>query len=83
MLTTGNQLKAARYLVGLEQADLAKAAGISKNTIGNMEARGADQLTSGFQTVMAVQRALEAAGVVFLADGEQVDGGPGVRLAKR
>ena len=83
MLSTGNQLKAARHLAGLEQADVAKAAGVSKNTIGNMEARGAENLTSSFQTVVAVQKALEAAGVVFLADGEQADGGPGVRLTKR
>lgn len=75
MLTTGNQLKAARALAGIDQATLAKAAGISPNTISAMEQRGAETLTSGLDTVRAVTRALNAAGVELLNDGR-----PGVRL---
>jgi hypothetical protein len=59
----------------MEQAALAKAAGVSKNTISNMESRGAEKLVSGFKTVSAVQAALEDAGIEFLNHGR-----PGVRL---
>ncbi len=31
-------------------------------------------------TLTALRTALEAAGIIFLADGELVEGGPGVRL---
>jgi DNA-binding XRE family transcriptional regulator len=77
MLTTGNQLKAARALAGLDQGTLAKAAGVSINTIVAMEKKGADTLTSGLDTVKAVMAALEAEGVEFLNHGQ-----PGVRIAK-
>lgn len=75
MLTTGNQLRAARGLVDMDQVTLAGAAGVSANTVRSMEARGSDTLTSGLGTVRAVQTALEAAGVEFLNHGR-----PGVRL---
>ncbi len=74
-LVTGNQLKAARALAGVEQRALAEAAGINVNTIRNMEARGAQPITSGAVTVRKVQVALEAAGIEFLDHGR-----PGVRL---
>ena len=47
MLTTGNQLKAARALAGIKQGDLAKAARINVATISAMEGKGAAVLTSG------------------------------------
>lgn len=75
MLTTGNQLRAARGLVAMDQTTLAQRAGVSANTIRAMEARGTETLTSGLDTVRAVQSALEAAGVEFLDHGR-----PGVRL---
>ncbi|MEN3239020.1 helix-turn-helix transcriptional regulator [Methylobacterium ajmalii] len=78
MLTTGNQLKAARALAGVEQIALAEASGLSVGTIRNMEARGSETLKSGLATITAVQRALEAAGVEFL-NGDA----PGVRLRPR
>lgn len=77
MLTTGNQLRAARALVGMDQSTLADRAGVNINTIGAMEKRGADTLTSGLDKVKAVMQALEAAGVEFLNHGQ-----PGVRLQK-
>jgi transcriptional regulator with XRE-family HTH domain len=74
MLLTGNQLKAARALAGISQAQLAKAAEINVTTISAMESRKAATLRSGLDTVRAVMTALEAAGVELLAQG------PGVRL---
>lgn len=75
MLSTGNQLKAARALADLDQEALAKAAGVSPNTIRNMEASKAEPIRANNQTVVAVQRALEAVGVEFLNHGK-----PGVQL---
>jgi predicted transcriptional regulator len=75
MLSTGNQLKAARALVGVEQIDLAKAAGVSVGTIRNMEACAAAPITSSAANVRAVQIELEKAGIEFLNHGR-----PGVRL---
>lgn len=76
-LITGNQLRAARALSGVEQKALADASGVSINTIRNMEARGAEEITSSAVTVRKVQQALESAGVEFLNHGQ-----PGVRLKK-
>lgn len=78
MLTTGNQLKAARALAGVEQIGLAEAAGLSVGTIRNMEARGAGTLKSSLDTIASVQRVLEAHGIEFLNHGE-----PGVKLKRR
>jgi DNA-binding XRE family transcriptional regulator len=75
MLTTGNQLKAARALAEMDQSALADAAGVNVNTIRNMEAKGGNILTSSMEVVRRVQVALEAAGVEFLNHGR-----PGVRL---
>ncbi|WP_457660274.1 helix-turn-helix transcriptional regulator [Sinorhizobium medicae] len=77
MLTTGNQLKAARALAGLEQKDVAEKAGVNVNTIRNMEAAGAGQIAGRAQNVQNVQRVLEQEGIVFLNHGQ-----PGVRLVK-
>jgi len=63
MLTTGNQLRAARALAGLEQDQLAKLAGLNTSTISEMEAKAAGVLTSGMDTVHRVVRALDAVGV--------------------
>ena len=74
-LATGNQLKAARALTGVDQQQLADAAGLNVNTIRNMEARGPALITSSAVTVRSVQVALEAMGVEFLNHAR-----PGVRL---
>ena len=78
MLTTGNQLKAARALAGMDQGTLAKRAGVNINTIGSMEKRGAEGLTSGLDKIQQVMRVLEAEGIVFLNHGE-----PGVKLKRK
>src|ERR1700731_3049727 len=75
-LTTGNQLKAARALAGVDQQQVADSAGVNVNTIRNMEARGAEPITSSAVTVRNVQLALEALGIEFLNHAQ-----PGVRLS--
>ncbi|TIN03890.1 MAG: hypothetical protein E5Y38_06425 [Mesorhizobium sp.] len=78
MLTTGNQLRAARALADMDQGTLAKKAGVNINTIGAMEKRGAEGLTSGLDKIRAVMEVLEAEGIEFLNHGS-----PGVRLRRR
>ena len=75
-LVTGNQLKAARALAGVDQQQVADSAGVNVNTIRNMEARGAAPITSSVVTVRHVQVALEALGIEFLNHER-----PGVRLS--
>lgn len=75
-LATGNQLKAARALIGVDQQQVADSAGVNVNTIRNMEARGAESITSSAVTVRNVQLALEVLGIEFLNHAR-----PGVRLS--
>ena len=77
MLTTGNQLRAARALIEMDQATLAERAGVNINTVRNMEAAGQSPIAGRAANVQTVQRALEATGIEFLNHGQ-----PGVRLAK-
>jgi transcriptional regulator with XRE-family HTH domain len=76
-LSTGNQLKAARALLGLDQGSLAKEADVDVNTIRNLENAGANPLGGRVETLRKVQIAIEALGVEFLNHGQ-----PGVRLRK-
>jgi transcriptional regulator with XRE-family HTH domain len=69
----------ARAALNLGVRDVAEAAGVSTNTITRLE-RGEELLP---RTVAAIRSAFEAAGVIFLADGESIDGGSGVRLARK
>jgi hypothetical protein len=78
-MLTAAQIRAARALLGWSQPTLASASGLSLPTIVRMEgAQGPGR--SAAANVDAVRRALEGAGVVFIA-GEDASGpGPGVRL---
>ena len=78
-MLTGNQLKAARALLGMHQSDLARRAALNVNTIRHMESSGAEPITGRVFNIQAVQAALEAAGIEFIAED---DGGLGVRLRK-
>jgi inactivated superfamily I helicase len=75
MLVTGNQLKAARALVEVEQQELADAASVHVNTIRKMEAKGWAEITSAADVLRRVQTTLERFGVEFLDSNH-----PGVRL---
>lgn len=73
---TPAQLRAARALVGLAQADVAALTGKTVKTVSRAETEGGIVSAA---TVAAIRAALEAAGVEFIPEN---GGGPGVRLRK-
>ena len=73
MLVTGAQLRAARAMAALDQETLAGMSGISSNTIRKLE-KVNGPLSGRVDTLRALQRALEAAGIEFI-NSER----PGVR----
>ena len=79
-MITAEQCRAARALVDLSREDLADLSKTAHRTIVDFE-RGARQPRTA--TLEALRLALEQAGVAFLAEGEQIAGGAGVRLARR
>lgn len=74
---TSSQSRAARGLVDWSQGDLAAKSNLSESTIRDFE-KG--RRVPGPNNLAAIQRALEAAGVIFI---ESNGNGPGVRLAKK
>ena len=74
---TPAQCKAARGLIGWNQQELAKKAGVGIVTVHQLEA-GLSRPRRA--TLDVIRRALEAAGVEFI---DENGGGPGVRLRKR
>lgn len=73
---TGEQLRAARAIARIEQAELARRSQVSLETIKRLERiRGPVEANS--RTLAAIAEALEAMGVLFV---ESEDGGVGVRL---
>lgn len=73
-MVSAAQLRAARALLGLSQANVAEAAGLSVPTIKRAEGAGA--ISASPAAIAAICAALEARGVEF-TDGDR----PGVRLA--
>ena len=70
------QIRAARGLLGVSQAKLAKMTSVSERTIKRLEA--SPQMRGAVETLWKIQAALERAGVEFIpADDTK---GPGVRL---
>ncbi|HWA17715.1 MAG TPA: helix-turn-helix domain-containing protein [Devosia sp.] len=76
-MTSPAQLRAARSLLGLTQAQVAEAAGLSVPTVKRAEGDGA--VAASAAAADAIQKALTRAGVKFIAEN---GGGLGVRLAK-
>jgi transcriptional regulator with XRE-family HTH domain len=70
------QIRAARGLLALSQAELAKMASLSVASVKRLET--AAGLRGAAETVWKIQKALEAAGVEFIP--EEAGRGPGVRL---
>lgn len=77
-MITAAQMRAARGLLEWSQAEVSARCGLSIPTIKRMEKIGPGRST--VDTVMAVQKAFEAAGVIFIPENGE---GPGVRLAKQ
>ncbi|MGR3546148.1 MAG: helix-turn-helix domain-containing protein [Roseovarius sp.] len=75
-MTTAEQLRAARAILGMSQADIAAATGKTDKTIRRAET---DVSMVADDTIAAIRAALEAAGVEFI---EPNGGGAGVRLRK-
>lgn len=80
MPVTGNQIRAARSLAGMNQEDLATAANVGINTIRNFEGAGAEVVRGRLDTMEAIRAAFQAVGVELLEDGQVSTGGRGVRF---
>lgn len=79
-MITGQQIKAARMLLGLEQRTLAELADLSVPTIQRMESRKGI-VGGAVDSLTKVVTALETAGVELISDGADCKGvGRGVRL---
>jgi predicted transcriptional regulator len=75
---TSEQVRAARALIRWEQRNLAEASKVSLPSIKRLETTPGP-LSAQPRTVDAIRSALEAAGVIFVAENGD---GPGVRLRK-
>lgn len=74
-MITPQQIRGARAMLGLTQAEVATRAGISTTGLNNIERGLSDPKAS---TLLAIQRVLEEAGVEFTNGGE-----PGVKLKRK
>lgn len=75
---TPAQCRAARSLLGLQQAEVADLARVSRKTLADFEGGKSSPQP---RTLDAIKSALEQAGVAFIAEGSYAgEGGDGVRL---
>jgi transcriptional regulator with XRE-family HTH domain len=70
------QIRAARGLLNISQANLARIASVHVATIRRLEA--ATEVRGAAETLWKIQRALENAGIEFIP--AEAGRGPGVRL---
>lgn len=79
-MITSAQMRAARALLGIDQAELAEKSGVSLPTIQRMETSGGT-VRGVVQTLERVIDAFDRLGVTLIGEGaESRDGGRGVRL---
>ncbi len=82
-MITAQQLRAARALLAIDQAELAERAQLSLPTIQRMETSGG-LIRGNVHSLMNVIQALEDLGVELISDGSSSNlGGRGVRLRDR
>ncbi|WP_299661679.1 helix-turn-helix domain-containing protein [uncultured Ruegeria sp.] len=77
---TGNQLQAARALIGWSQARVAEAAKVSIPTVKRAE--GAGKVSASPSAIEAIRATLEVQGIQFLDEGDTANGA-GVVLVKK
>ena len=71
-----SQCRAARALIDMDQADLARRAVVPRHIIADFEN---GSVTPSESNLAAIRTALETAGVIFVDENDE---GPGVRLRK-
>lgn len=82
MMITSGQLRASRALLGIDQRQLAEAAGLSLPTIQRMEA-SEGVIRGNVDSLMKLVGALDALGIELIAgDAVSHPGGRGVRLKR-
>ncbi len=72
-----SQCRAARALLDMDHAELARRAVVSRDTITDFENGGR---TPSAKNLAAIRAALETSGVIFIDENGE---GPGVRLRKK
>lgn len=75
-VVTSAQIRAGRALLDWTVRDLAERSGVHRNTITRAESSD----TGPGYAALAIQKALEEAGVIFVEENGE---GPGVRLRKK
>jgi transcriptional regulator with XRE-family HTH domain len=74
-IVSGRQIRAARMLAGLTQADLARAAECHPRSVRYWESKGSDAPTNVASTLKTIEQALNRHGVIAFSSPT-----PGVRL---
>jgi transcriptional regulator with XRE-family HTH domain len=77
-MLTGEQLRAARAMLKMEQGELAELSGVSIETIKRLE-RVDGPLNAQSMTLHNLQKILEAEGVIFLPENGNL---PGLKLRR-
>ena len=79
-MITGTQIRGARAMIGMSIEDLAAHAGLSVETVTALEN---GEWAGETRAMIDVRNTLEAYGIIFIASGNQDEGGPGIRLRTR
>ena len=74
---TPTQCRIARAALGWSETELAMAANVGVTTVSRFELSQSRPQSASLE---AIRHALEAAGIIFLDEGEMMEGGIGVRL---